>query len=378
MYIAPFAIEQYFARYEFTTPHILCASDCESMPVAELLQMAGRSLSDLGKLRLSYTESQGDPTLRSAIAERYTSVHADDVVVLTTPEEGIYLIMRTLLDMGDHVVVLTPAYDSLLNMARHVSGNVSEWEIQPGSGRWELDLDRLKRLVRSETKLLVVNFPHNPTGLLPSLEQFQKVLELCRQNGTWVFCDEMYRGLEFGLSETLPSATDLTERCIVLSGLSKVHGLPGLRSGWLVIKDEQVRSDLINWKHYTSICPPAPSEFLALAALQAQEQLIARNRSTIEKNLAAANPFFDRWSEMFDWRPPQAGSVALVGLHQPSATDYCHNLARGAGVLLLPSSCMGYGDHHVRFGFGRFNFADNLEQYERHLRAENGSKGEPR
>lgn len=367
MHIPPFAIEQFFARYEFTTPHILCASDCESMPVAELLQLAGRSLAELGDLRLNYTESQGDPTLRSAIAGTYAAVHPDDVVVLTTPEEGIYLTMRTLLEPGDHVVVLTPAYDSLLNMARHVSGNVSEWEIQPVSDRWELDIDQLHQLVTPATRLVVVNFPHNPTGYLPTTDTFRELLNVCHQQGAWLFCDEMYRGLEFGDAERLPSAADSSQRSITLSGLSKVHGLPGLRSGWLIIKDEQIRSELINWKHYTSICPPAPSEFLAIAALQAQVKLISRNRSTIERNLAAAAPFFARWPDLFEWRPPQAGSVALVGLNQPSATEYCHNLAREAGVLLLPSSCMGYGDQHVRIGLGRFDFVDNLAHYERHL-----------
>ena len=178
----------------------------------------------------------------------------------------------------------------------------------------------------------------------------------------------MYRGLEFGDMGTLPSAADLYERAIILAGLSKTHGLPGLRTGWLVIQDEALRDALVNWKHYTSICSPAPSEFLALAALRAQEKLVARNRAIVESNLAEATSFFGRWPELFTWRPPQAGSVALVGLNQPSATAYCQELARDAGVLLLPSSCMGYGDGHVRFGLGRTDFKQNLAIYEAYLR----------
>ena len=109
---------------------------------------------------------------------------------------------------------------------------------------------------------------------------------------------------------------------------------------------------------------------MALAALQAQEQLINRNRGLIERNVATADEFFGRWPELFTWCPPQAGSVALVGLHQPSAEAYCHRLAREAGVLLLPSSCLGYGDGHVRMGFGRENFGRALAQYETFLRSE--------
>jgi aspartate/methionine/tyrosine aminotransferase len=370
MDIASFSIEQYFALYEFVTPHILCASDCETLPIAELLGMAGLSPADLGELSLGYTETQGDPRLREAISQSYRFVAPESVVVLAAPEEGIYLTMRTLLDPGDHVVVLTPAYDSLLNLAQHVSGNVSQWPIRPVTEGWRLDLEHLAQLVTPQTKLVVVNFPHNPTGHLPSQEDFQAIVDIVRRNDAWLLCDEMYRGLEYGEATTLPSAGELYDRSVVLAGLSKVHGLPGLRSGWLVIQDEGVRANLINWKYYTSICPPAPSEFLALAALRAQDQLIARSRRIIEKNLATATRFMARHQGMFEWRPPLAGSVAMVGLNQPSATAYCHALAKEAQVLLLPSSCMGYGDTHVRFGFGRSDFAHNLAIYEQHLASE--------
>ena len=116
MYIPPFSIEQFFAQYEFTTPHILCASDCETMTVAELLALAGMPLADLGQLRLGYTDSQGSLAMRTAVSHTYRTVTPNDLIILTTPEEGIYIAMRALLEPGDHAIVLTPAYDSLLNM----------------------------------------------------------------------------------------------------------------------------------------------------------------------------------------------------------------------------------------------------------------------
>ncbi len=367
MKIAPFTIEQFFAEYEFTTPHLLCASDCETMTVAELMAMADASLSDLGDLRLSYTESQGDPALRTAVAQQYPGIHPNHIVILTAPEEGIYTAMRTLLEPGDHVVVLTPAYDSLLNLAQHITGNVSQWQIQPTPTGWQIDLDALADLVTAQTRLIIVNFPHNPTGFLPTKSEFDAVVDIARQHNAWLFCDEMYRGLELNGRAPLPSVATLYQRAIVLSGLSKVHGLPGLRSGWLIIQDERVRDALINWKHYTSICPPAPSEFLAKIALSVRQQLADRNRAIIEKNLTAARAFFARWPDLFEWRPPLAGSVALAGLNQPSAAAYCHWLAAEAGVLLLPSACLGYGDAHVRLGLGRADFGKNLSVYERFL-----------
>ena len=370
MDIAPFALEQFFARYEFTTPHILCASDCESMSVAELLALAGESLSNLGQIQLSYTESQGSPALRAAVAATYRQVDPDKVVILNSPEEGIYLTMRTLLQPGDELIVLTPAYDSLRNVAEHICGaeQVKPWAVRPSPTGWQLDLDELAVLLTSRTKLLIVNFPHNPTGYLPDPDEFAAIVSLAQRHGCWLFCDEMYRGLELDGRPTLPSAVDLYERAIVLAGLSKVHGLPGLRAGWVVIHDPEVREAFINWKHYTSICPPAPSEFLALAGLQAQTELINRNRTIIQDNLGLAEAFFARWPELFTWRRPLAGSVALVGIATESATAYCHQLAAAAGILLLPGAYLGYADQFVRVGLGRRSFATNLSHYEAYLR----------
>ncbi len=370
MKIPPFSTEQYFALYEFSTPYLLCASDCESMSVGELIALAGADAADLLGLRLGYTESSGAPSLRAAVAALYDHVDPQEVVVLGAPEEGIYLTMRALLEPGDPVVVLTPAYDSLLNLAEHVSGNVARWAIRPVPGDWSLDLAELDRLVTPATRLVVVNFPHNPTGYLPDAAEFDALLDIVGRSGAWLLCDEMYRGLERDPAGRLPSAVDRTDRAIVLSGLSKTHGLPGLRTGWLVIRDPALRAEIVNWKHYTTICAAAPSEALATMALRSHARLAERNRQIIAHNLATAEAFFGRWPGMFEWRPPRAGSVALVGLDAPSATAYCHALARDAGVLLLPGPCLGADDHSVRFGFGRLGFDAALAACERHLESE--------
>ncbi len=366
MQIAPFAIEEFFARYEFSVPYLLCASDCESMTAGELLTLAQVDLSSLGELHLGYTESQGHPQLRAAIAGLYQGVSPDDVVVLAAPEEGIYVTMQALLEPGDEVVVISPAYDSLRNLAVQICGaeNVHYWPVRPVGGSWTLSLDELEAKLSPETRLLIVNFPHNPSGYLPGRAEFERIIALCDRHGIWLFCDEMYRGLELRGRETLPSAAELYERSVVLAGLSKVHGLPGLRAGWLVVRDAALRARLINWKHYTSICAPAPSEFLAASALRAQAALVARSRGIIERNLDVAEGFFSRRSDLFTWRPPAAGSVALVELHLPSATAHCEQLIADAGVLLLPGPYLGHDDRHVRLGLGRLNFAQNLAVYD--------------
>jgi aspartate/methionine/tyrosine aminotransferase len=372
MHIKPFATEQFFSLYEFTTPHLLGASDCETLTIAELLQLSGMEAGELLDLRLGYTESQGNPALRTAVAALYERVKPEEVVMLGAPEEGIYLTLRVLLEPGDHVVVLSPAYDSLLNLVEHVGAELSRWEMRPQPGGWALDLNGLERLMRPDTRLVVVNFPHNPTGYLPDAAEFEALIEIVRRRGTWLLCDEMYRGLERDPTDRLPSAVDRYERAIVLSGLSKTHGLPGLRTGWLIVHDAATREAIINWKHYTTICAAAPGEALAGVALRAHEPLVQRSLAIVAGNLALAGDFFGRHEDLFEWRPPRAGSVALVGLNVPSATAYCHALAREAGVLLLPGPCLGADDRSVRFGFGRKGFAEALAAFDRYLGRDGG------
>jgi aspartate/methionine/tyrosine aminotransferase len=370
MKITPFATEHFFAKYEFNTPHQLCNSDCETTTVGELLQMAGVEMAEFAGLSLGYTESAGNPALREALAAGYRTAVPDDILVLGTPVEGIYLGARAILDPGDEVVVLTPAYDALINMFAHIVGpdNVCYWPLQPAEKRWTLDFDQLPDLLTPRTKLVVVNFPHNPTGFLPSPQELDQLISTIEAHGCWLFYDEMYHGLVHSGTTPIPSAADLSPRAVVLSGLSKTYGLPGLRTGWLVVQDAELRANLLNWKFYTSICPPAPSEFLALAAWKVREQLRARSIAQIEANLVLAEEFFARWEGLFGWRRPCAGSVALVEMRVPSVTIFAEQLAQEAGVLIHPAVTLGGTDQQMRMGFGRRAFVEALERFERYLR----------
>jgi len=371
MDISLFETEHFFARYEFNTPYQLCNSDCETLTVAELLELAGVELADLGRLSLGYTESQGNPQLRAALAEGYATAVADDIVVLGTPVEGIYLAARAILQPGDEVVVLTPAYDALINLFAHVVGaeNVRRWSFTAVGDRWTLDFDALPALLTTRTRLIVVNFPHNPTGFLPSPAQLQQLMAVAAAHDCRVFYDEMYYGLVHSGTPPIPSAADIGDHVVVLSGLSKTYGLPGLRAGWLVVRDAALRDRILNWKFYTSICPPAPTEFLALAAWQVREQLRTRSIARIEANLALADQFFGRWPELFVWRRPFAGSVALVEMNVPSVTRFAEKMAAEAGILIQPAVMLGGSDRQFRMGFGRSGFPEALQKFAAYLQA---------
>jgi aspartate/methionine/tyrosine aminotransferase len=174
----------------------------------------------------------------------------------------------------------------------------------------------------------------------------------------------MYFGLVHSGTPPILSAASVTKNSIVLSGLSKTFGLPGLRCGWLIVQDQALRDDIMNWKYYTSICPPVPTEYLATAALRVWETLRDRNIARIEQHLELADAFFARWPKLFTWRRPMAGSTALVGYNVPSVRAVSEKLAQEEGILIQSADMLGSDDQHMRIGLGRDSFADVLARFE--------------
>jgi len=367
--IEPFRLERYFARHEFAARYSLCSSDCDGLALRDLLTMAdeeGRSLWE--SLSLGYTESQGAPWLRREIATLYEGVSPDDILVLT-PEEGILVAMNCLLRPGDHVVCTFPGYQSLYQIAESLGCEVSRWEPQEAEG-WRFAPEALDACIRPNTRLVVWNFPHNPTGHLPPLDAFERMLAVVREHALYLFSDEMYRFLELHPHDRLPSAVERYEKGISLFGMSKTFGLAGLRLGWLVTRDQPLFSALCSFKDYTTICNSAPSEVLAFIALRARETLIERHLCRIQRNLSVFDELVSRRPERFTWVRPVAGTVAFPKLlGQVSASRWCDEVMRGAGILMLPSSVYSYGDEHVRLGFGRENFPEALDALEAYLLA---------
>jgi aspartate/methionine/tyrosine aminotransferase len=239
MKIDDFKLERYFAKHEFSAKYILCASDCESFSVGELVSKA--DLRKLSEMRLGYTESQGSPVLRKEISKLFSKVSPEEITVSGT-EEGIFITMNALLDAGDRVVVQYPCYQSLSEIPTAIGCEVVKWEPQVGEGTWHWSVESLRRLVVKGTKMIIINSPHNPTGNLFTQNELREIIQIANDNGCMLFSDEMYRFLEYTKGSTLPSASDLYENCISLFGLSKTFGMGGLRLGWLAVRNPGILS----------------------------------------------------------------------------------------------------------------------------------------
>jgi aspartate/methionine/tyrosine aminotransferase len=374
MRIADFALERYFARWEFAVEHVLCGSDVEGWRMADLVAIADPESAALwADLRLGYTESTGHPLLRAEIAALYDSLEADDVLVFAGAEEAVFCLFNTSLGAGDHMIVTWPGYQSLYEVARAAGAEVSLHALLEHDG-WALDVERLRRSIRPTTRVIVVNAPHNPTGMLPNLAEWTELAALCAEAGIRLIADEVYRYLEVDPAARLPAGADLSPTYLSIGVLSKSFALPGLRIGWLATRDRDVLDRCARLKDYTTICSSAPSEILALMALRARDAVIARSRDIVASNLARLDDFFARRPDALTWVRPSGGSTAFprlvpTGPAGGSADAFCSRLVEATGVLLLPSTTFGFGDGHVRLGFGRTDMPEALGKLEAFLDA---------
>jgi aspartate/methionine/tyrosine aminotransferase len=290
--IADFALERYFARWEFAVEHLLCASDVQAYPMADLLALADdetRALWD--GLQLGYTESTGHPLLRREIANLYGTIEPDEVLTFAGAEEAIFCLANVLLGPGDHAIVTWPAYQSLYEVGRAAGADVTLHELHEGDG-WAIDLERLRGQVTPATRLIVVNVPHNPTGMLADRGTLDALVAIAADAGAHLLMDEVYRGLEFDESARLPAGADVLDRGISLGVMSKAYAMAGLRIGWLATHDRALLGRLAAFKDYTTICSSAPSEILSIIALRAGPTVLARSREIVAANIDLLDAFF--------------------------------------------------------------------------------------
>jgi aspartate/methionine/tyrosine aminotransferase len=274
--------------------------------------------------------------------------------------------MNALLKKGDHIIVHWPCYQSLFEVAQSLGVEVTFWRAHEETG-WALDLDELKAAIRPNTRAIVINTPHNPTGYLMPRAEYLALNQFALEHTIVLFSDEVYRESEYSEADRLPSAGQINPLAVSLGVVSKTYGLPGLRIGWVATQNQDIYQRMAALKDYTSICNSAPSEFLAELALRHREALAARNLEIIRSNLGILDAFFAKHAGLFSWVKPLAGPIAYPKFHGASVEAFCHDLVTRQGVLLLPGTLYGDGSNHFRIGFGRKNMPEAVSQLEAYL-----------
>ena len=353
MQVEQFAMERMQSTYENQVAYNLSESGVRPLSARELLADPA-ALDALLDQPLVYTQSNGTPELRAAVAAIYPGATVEHVEVTNGGSEANYVATWRLVEPGDEVVMLLPNYMQTWGLARAFGGIVREWPLveDHAAGRWRPNLDRLGTLVTPRTKLIVICNPNNPTGGRLTAAELDAIARAADTVGAWVLSDEIYRGAELDGVETA-SMWGRSERVIVTSGLSKAYGLPGLRIGWIVAPPA-LAATLWSYHDYTTIAPGALSDRLARAALEPSRRraLLERTRTIIRANLPILADWLAAHGDAFSWIPPEAGAIGYVRYsHGINSLALVTRLREEKSVLIVPGDHFGM-DHYLRIGFG--------------------------
>jgi aspartate/methionine/tyrosine aminotransferase len=357
MKVATFALERWMSRWETEVEFDIAESGVYPLTTRDLLDFLPEAeredvLNALLDLRLGYTEARGTKGLRETLASVYEHTTADNILVTTGAIEANYLLFNTLLEPGDHVVAVYPAYQQLYAVAEAIGCDVSRWELREEEG-FRYNLGTLRQLIRSDTKLIVVNTPHNPTGSLLTPDELDLVYSMAGEVGAHLLCDEAYRWLDLpGQPAMAPPIRNKGGHGISVGTMSKPFGLPGLRIGWIAAEADLVQKCWSS-RDYISLSPARLSDAMTQIAIEYRDAIVARNHAIVRENLAVAEQWFAENADLVFWTPPRAGLLALMkyNLSVPSA-ELSDLLAGEYSVMLAPGSAFGY-EGYVRIGIGQ-------------------------
>ncbi|KAI1853054.1 hypothetical protein JX265_012810 [Neoarthrinium moseri] len=371
--IPPFDVEQWMDKYE-TTPGVLNIAEtcCSSISVDALQRLNKRQDApppvDFSR-PMTYGAILGSAELRQNIASQYDSagssgeVHPDSVIVTQGAIAANHLVFYSLVGPGDHVVCVFPTYQQLYAVPESLGAEVSLWELKAEDG-FVPDVKALRGLIKSNTKMIVINNPNNPTGATIPTETLKQIIEVAREKGIIVFADEVYRPLYHSLDadKIPPSALSLGyEKVVVTSSMSKAWALAGIRVGWIASQDPSIIEKVALVRDYTTISVSQIDDQVARYALSpdVRPQLIARNLELSKKNLALVDQFIQGHQEVVSWVKPTAGTTAFVQFKKNGKPvddeKFCLDVLEKTKVMFLPGSkCFGHGkgfQGYVRIGY---------------------------
>ncbi|MCB0876165.1 MAG: aminotransferase class I/II-fold pyridoxal phosphate-dependent enzyme [Solirubrobacterales bacterium] len=307
---------------------------------------------EVGELLLQYGDHRGDPALREQIAADAEAVAPDRVIVTAGAAPALFIVATALLESGDHVLVQEPNYATNLETPRALAAEVEALPIRYEDG-WGLDLDRVRAMLRPQTRLLSITYPHNPTGAMIDAEALIELVGIVEAHPmARLLVDETYRELAYG--DPLPVAAGLSTRAISVSSMSKTYGLPGLRIGWLISRDSELDETLLAAKEQILICGSAIDETMAVRILAARGRILPPIRETIAEHLGIVREWIGA-QEVFEWVEPQAGVIGLPRFRAPGEYDvdrFYTALLERHGTYVGPGHWFDQPRSSFRLGFG--------------------------
>lgn len=362
-------------RWELEVDYDICESGILPLSLAELYDLIGSDVAgdlqdSIATMALGYSEARGTIALRTILADTYRDTTPDDILVTTGAIEANFLIFNALLSPGDHVVAVSPAYQQLHSVPKAIGADVSLWDVGVDGGGFAFDVDRLEELLRPDTRLIVINTPHNPTGAILDSDQLDQVLDLARERDAWVLSDEAYRWLDHADGVPLVEpARNRYEKAISVGTVSKPFGMPGLRIGWLAANQE-IAQRTWSLRDYISLSPARISDAVTCVLIEHRDCILPRGAEIMRENLAFARSWFGENADLASWQVPRAALLAMMRYEAPvDSVMLADRLAQEARVMLAPGSAFGL-DGYLRIGIGQRPdiFAEGLRRTGEFLR----------
>ena len=349
MKIEHFKMERMQSTWENEVEYNLSESGVHPLTLRDFL--SGDEVRALQDIALGYSQSNGTPELREQIAGLYPGASPDYVLVTNGSSEANYLLMWSHIEPGDEAVFMMPNYMQMWGLVRGFGAALKPLWLKESLG-WAPDLDDMRKLVTPKTKLIIVTNPNNPTGAVLSGEAMSGIVEVAARVGAWIVADEIYQGAE-RIGETTPSFWGRYDRTLIVNGLSKAYGLPGVRIGWIVAPKEVITK---TWPYhdYTTISPSVLSDRIARIALSpaSREKILKRTRSIIQNNFALLESWLNKQTELFSYIPPRAGAIVFMRYAlMTNSTELVTRLIKEKSALIVPGDHFEM-DRYLRIGFG--------------------------
>lgn len=364
MKIKPFAVEEWMNAWEVGAKYNIAETCVDSISMNELFELTGEDktefLNRLCARRLSYGDIEGLPEFRKGVCGLYKTLNIENIVPTHGASGANHHVFYSLISPGDRVVSIMPTYQQLYSIPESYGADVQILHLSK-ENNYLPDLEKLRRLVTPETKMICINNPNNPTGALMSEQMLREIVEIARSADAWILCDEVYRHLsqEDGWC---PSIVDLYEKGISVSSMSKVFSLAGLRLGWIATHDMSVVKSYLSHRDYNLVSCGVFDEMLAAAALKHSDKLLERSRKIVRENLQILDDWVSSEPHV-SYVKPKAGTTALVyyDLDIPSY-EFCEEMYKKTGAFVTPGDCFEV-PHSMRIGYvyGKQDLIDGLK-----------------
>ena len=364
MKIKPFAVEEWMNAWEVGAKYNIAETCVDSISMNELFKLTGEDktefLNRLCARRLSYGDIEGLPEFRKGVCGLYKTLNIENIVPTHGASGANHHVFYSLISPGDRVVSIMPTYQQLYSIPESYGADVQILHLSK-ENNYLPDLEKLRRLVTPETKMICINNPNNPTGALMSEQMLREIVEIARSADAWILCDEVYRHLSQE-DDWCPSIVDLYEKGISVSSMSKVFSLAGLRLGWIATHDMSVVKSCLSHRDYNLVSCGVFDEMLAAAALKHRDKLLERSRKIVRENLQILDDWVSSESHV-SYVKPKAGTTALVyyDLDIPSY-EFCEEMYKKTGAFVTPGDCFEV-PHSMRIGYayGKQDLIDGLK-----------------